>query len=147
MKMIVSATGVAFLKEREGFSDRLRRDTTRMMIGYGCNLTPEQAKEYEGRTITREEGHQLMMTFLNPIEQEVGKMITVPVTQNQFDALSSFAFNEGWPSLRNSTLMHKLNAGDVTGAANEFSRWIFAEGVENDGLKARRELEKQLFLT
>jgi lysozyme len=70
---------------------------------------------------------------------------------NQFSALVSFAFNLGDANLRHSTLLARFNAGDVEGAAREFSRWIYAtvEGrkVVLPGLVTRRTAEAALFLT
>lgn len=49
-------------------------------------------------------------------------VVAVPVNDNQFGALLSFTFNLGIGSLRSSTLLKKLNAGDYAGAANAFQR-------------------------
>lgn len=69
----------------------------------------------------------------------------VPLTQGQFDALVSFAFNCGSLALSTSTLLKKLNSGDYEGAASEFMRWIHAGGKTITGLQRRRLLEKRLF--
>jgi len=67
-------------------------------------------------------------------------------TQNQFNALVSFAFNLGNGSLETSTLLRKFKAGDYSGCANEFLRWNKAGGKVLDGLTRRREAEKAMFL-
>ncbi len=72
-------------------------------------------------------------------------MLTVEVTQNQFDALVSFAFNLGPANLKSSTLLRKVNSGDVNGAADEFLKWNHAGGQGPAGLTARRNAEKTLF--
>jgi GH24 family phage-related lysozyme (muramidase) len=72
-------------------------------------------------------------------------LINVPVNQDQFDALVSFAFNVGANNLRNSTLLKKLNAGDFAGAAQEFQRWNKAAGRVLTGLTRRRACEALLF--
>ena len=74
-------------------------------------------------------------------------MLTVEVTQNQFDALVSFAFNLGPANLKSSTLLRKVNSGDVNGAADEFLKWNHAGGQVLAGLTARRNAEKTLFLS
>jgi lysozyme len=83
----------------------------------------------------------------------VSRLLSVPVTQGQFDALCSFAFNVGaWENgLSTSTLLRKLNQGDVQGAGGEFSRWVYAtvggEKKRLQGLVRRREAEAKLFRT
>lgn len=67
------------------------------------------------------------------------------VTQGQFDALVLFAFNVGPANLAGSTLMRKFKAGDVGGAAAEFSRWDKANGQSMRGLRKRRVAERELF--
>jgi len=69
------------------------------------------------------------------------------LTQNQFDALVVFTFNVGVGAEAHSTLLAKLNAGDIAGAADEFLKWNHAGGVVVDGLTRRRQAERALFLT
>lgn len=78
-------------------------------------------------------------------ERAVSSLITVPLNQNQFDALVSFTFNVGKGNLAQSTLLKKLNAGDYAGAAQEFPRWNKASGKVLAGLTRRRVAEAQLF--
>lgn len=61
-------------------------------------------------------------------EREVNRLVTVPLNQNQFDALVSLVFNIGSGNFASSTLLRKLNAGDYAGAANEFPRWNKQKG-------------------
>lgn len=75
----------------------------------------------------------------------VASCVTYPVTQGQYDALVSFTFNVGGGAMCKSTLVRKLNAGDCTGAANEFQRWNRAGGRVLPGLVQRRSEEAALF--
>jgi lysozyme len=70
----------------------------------------------------------------------------VPLTQGQFDALSSFTFNLGARRLAESTLLTLLNKGDYHGAAAQFARWVRADGKILDGLVRRRAAEAKLFM-
>lgn len=79
-------------------------------------------------------------------ELGVNQLVKVKITQGQFNALVSFAYNLGLRSLSTSTLLLKLNAGDKQGAANEFGRWVNAGGVKLNGLVERRAAERELFL-
>ena len=78
-------------------------------------------------------------------EAAVRRNVTVPLTQNQFDALVSFTYNVGEGSLRKSTLLRKLNRGDLEGAAREFSKWNKGGGKVLAGLVRRRASEALLF--
>jgi len=69
------------------------------------------------------------------------------LTQNQFDALVVFTFNVGVGAEAHSTLLAKLKAGDMAGAADEFLKWDHAGGVVVPGLTRRRQAERALFLT
>lgn len=80
-------------------------------------------------------------------ERGVNRLIKVELTQNQFDALVSFAFNLGLGNLKDSTLRRELNLGKYENAAEEFHRWVYAGGVKNRGLIKRRKLEAELFLS
>lgn len=75
------------------------------------------------------------------------KSVRVPLTQNQLDALVSLCYNIGVGAIAKSTLIRKLNAGDINGAANEFLRWDKAGGRTLPGLTRRRVAERQLFLS
>ena len=76
-------------------------------------------------------------------ERDVRKFVTVPLSQNEWDALVSFHYNTG--ALGKSTLLKKLNAGDRKGAAAEFHRWNKANGKVLAGLTRRRASESLLF--
>lgn len=100
-----------------------------------------------GMTITPKQADDFLQSDLEGFASSVNKMVTVPLTQGQFDALCSFAFNLGAGNLKNSTLLRKLNAGDVEGASMEFVKWNKAAGKVMAGLTRRREAEKELFLS
>lgn len=67
-------------------------------------------------------------------------------TQNQFDALVSFTFNTGEGAFLHSTLLQRLLAGDLQGAADQFPLWNHVGGVVSAGLTRRRAAERALFL-
>lgn len=68
-------------------------------------------------------------------------------TQPQFDALVSFAFNEGQGKLAGSTLLHLHNAGKFAAAAGEFGKWIYCNHEVEGGLVKRRAAEAHLYLS
>lgn len=69
------------------------------------------------------------------------------LTQGQLDAMTSFAYNEGFHALQTSSLFKYFLSGNVSAAADQFPLWDRAGGVEVGGLERRREAEKALFLS
>jgi GH24 family phage-related lysozyme (muramidase) len=96
--------------------------------------------------ITEDVAEAIMSSTLREYEAAVRRYVTVPLNQNQFDALVDFAYNAGAQNLRTSTLLKKLNLADYTGAAEQFERWIYGGGKALPGLVKRRRLEMELFL-
>ena len=72
--------------------------------------------------------------------------ITVPISQNQHAAFTSFAYNVGVPAFCKSTVVKKLNAGDYVGACNGMLAWSYAGGKYVQGLYNRRKVEQRLCL-
>lgn len=144
--MTTGAKGIELIELSEGFSPRLYDDVGHPCIGYGCDLTPEEAKSYEGRMIDKTEGEALMRSRLKPIEEAINNLIYQALTQDQFDALADFVYNLGEGAFRRSSLLIRLNNGDFVGAANELLRWVNVKGNVSEALKIRRGREHALFL-
>ena len=100
-----------------------------------------------GDVITQEQADEYLVNDVAYSAKAVNQMVSEKITQNQFDALVSFAFNLGTGNLRNSTLLKKLNKDDFENAANEFLKWDMASGHQMAGLTRRRKAERALFLT
>ena len=83
-----------------------------------------------------------LASFAAGVSNAIGSAAT---TQNQFDAMTSFAYNVGVANLQSSTLLRKHKAGDYKGAAAEFSRWNKAAGTVLPGLTRRRAAEAALY--
>ena len=102
-----------------------------------------------GRTISEAEAEVLLDHDYQQAEDDVLELVTVPLTDNQLGALTSFVFNLGQGNFSKSTLLRKINASDFAGAADEFDKWIYAtvKGVKTklNGLIVRRKLERSLF--
>jgi lysozyme len=79
-------------------------------------------------------------------EHAVEHLVTVPLSQGQYDALCSFVYHEGAGRLKASTLLKMLNAGNYAGAAGQFGAWVYGAGVKLAGLVMRREAEHQMFV-
>ena len=98
-----------------------------------------------GMSCTQEEAEQWLQQDIQVAAQAVNGMVTVALTQPEFDALVDFAFNLGAGNLQKSTLLRLLNAGDYKGAAAEFEKWDRAGGKVMAGLLRRRQAEEQMF--
>lgn len=72
--------------------------------------------------------------------------ITRSMTPGQLDAMVDLTYNIGVAAFQSSTLARKFNAGDVTGAADEFPRWNRSGGQVLLGLRRRRAADRVLFL-
>jgi len=141
--MNLSAQGLELLKKSEGFRARVYRDVAGFItIGYGHRVLPGEAFP-DGVTI---EGAEKILAIDIAIAQvSVERLVRVPLTQGQFDALVDFVFNLGASRLAGSTLLRYLNAGKYDEAALQLLKWDHAGSVELAGLKIRREAEYQLW--
>lgn len=97
-----------------------------------------------GQVKTQVECQQLLEADLAVAIKSVDDLVKVQLPVERRAALVSFVYNVGAPKFAGSTLLKKLNAGDVAGACAEIDRWVFAGGVKLNGLVARRAEERQL---
>ncbi len=145
--MELSEQGLKLIKEAEGFRAKAYQDTGGIWtVGYGTT-------RIDGRPVNKtdvvDEGKAttLLKTDVASACEAVKRLVTVPINQNQFDALVDFVYNLGAGSLQKSTLLKKLNQKDYVGASNEFPKWVFDNGVVVKGLVIRRGKDKFLFNT
>ncbi|MGM1189172.1 lysozyme, partial [Serratia liquefaciens] len=111
-------------------------------IGWGHTKGVKQ-----GDRITQEQAEQFLSDDLAVFELTVNSAIKRPMTQNQFDAMVSLAFNIGGAAFAGSTLVRKFNTGDAKGAADEFPKWKNSGGKVMPGLVKRRAAEREIFLS
>lgn len=143
----VSAAGVELVAGFEGFRPRVYRDAVGVeTIGYGETARPI-IERYRAQGITEPVARQLLKDRLNYVYgKSVRRLVNVPLTQRQFDALVSFTYNLGAGSLATSTLLRELNRKHYAKAANAFLAWDKAGGRRLEGLTRRRRAERALFL-
>jgi len=150
--MKTSDEGIRLNKSFEGYHKRLANgDCTAYQtylgggqydiptIGYG---TTRGVKI--GMVMTEAQATASMMNDLEEAERYVAQYVTVPINQNQHDALVLFTNNCGPGNLKK--LIAPLNKGDVIGTANKFSLYVKAQGRTLPGLVSRRAREQALFL-
>ena len=98
-----------------------------------------------GSTITQEQATADLRANIQTSVNDVNRLVTVQLTQDEFDALVDFDFNLGRGNLAQSTLLSLLNAGDFAGAAEQFDRWDRCDGTVMAGLLRRRQAETTEF--
>jgi lysozyme len=146
--MQISKTGIELIKRFEGLELKAYQDSVGIWtIGYGWSQPVDGKKIGHGMVIDQATADRLLKCGVVQFEQGVNQLVKVKITQGQFDALVSFAYNLGLRSLSTSTLLQKMSTGDKQGAANEFGRWVNAGGVKLNGLVMRRAAERELFLS
>ena len=148
---LVLHTTLGLIREFEGFRAHAYRDTDGTpVIGYGLSRISGK-KVQMGDRISVHQAEAALKAEVQAMQEQIKSIVTVEINSHQLGALTSFAFNAGFYSLKRSTLLRKLNAGDHHGAANEFLRWNKAHSggklVPMAGLTRRRQAERQLFLT
>jgi lysozyme len=147
--MKLSDSGLRLIKGFEGYHRRLpngdciayKCPAGVWTLGYGCT---EGIRE--GMVWTQEQAENALRHEIAKFEAAVMRLVTVPINQNQYDALVSFAYNCGEGALARSTLLKRLNAGDYEGAARCFAQWNKGGGRVLPGLVTRRAREASLFL-
>jgi GH24 family phage-related lysozyme (muramidase)/LysM repeat protein len=122
--------------------------------GEGAGLSGAAARDFAAAnknliSLTADQEKALLRQTVEPYAAAVQAAVTVPVTQNQFDALVSFAYNigTGQDGFRGSTALARLNQGDYAGAAEAMSWWNKSDGQVSQGLINRRADEVELFNT
>ena len=98
-----------------------------------------------GMVVTEAEGSAMFYRELAKFEDAVTRLVTVPLNQNEFDALVSFAYNCGEGALARSSILKQLNAGNREAAARGFALWNRGGGRVLPGLVRRRAAEAALF--
>lgn len=138
--LAVSALALGTIALHEGYRGTAYRDPVGIpTIGYG-----ETKGVKMGDTTTPKKAMEQLKLSAAEHGQGMARCITVPISQNEYDAYLSFTYNVGVGAFCRSTLVKKLNAKDYTGACNELLRWDKAGGRVLPGLTKRRKEERAL---
>jgi len=148
--MKLDTKGYNLIKEFEGYSSRPYKCSAGIpTIGYGNTFYPDGRKvTLKDAQITRKQADDIFISIVDNFALKVLKMINKPITQNQFNALVSFAYNVGVGNFQKSTLLKlvNINPNDAM-IAKEFLKWNKAAGKELKGLTNRRIKESALYFT
>jgi len=145
--MQINSAGIELIRHYEGFRARAYKCPAGVWtIGYGSTFYANGKKVREGDTITEQDALALLKLVVNDFSAQVKKLLRVELKDNQFSAVVSLAYNIGVGNFKSSTLLKKLNAKDSS-AAEEFTKWVKANGKVLPGLVARRHAERLLFIS
>jgi lysozyme len=131
----------AFIARHEGFASVPYPDGNGYSIGYGHQIQPGERIE----AVTRSDAARLLAADLARAESVVDRLVKVKLNANQRAALTSFVFNVGSGAFAKSTLLRKVNAGDMDGARGEFGKWVYSGGKRVPALVKRRAEEAEMF--
>jgi lysozyme len=148
--MRLDSKGYELIKTFEGLSLKPYLCSAKVpTIGYGNTFYTNGVKvTMSDAPITQEKANEMLKVIADSFALKVSKITPSGLTQNQFNALVSFAFNLGVQALTNSTLLRlvKINPNDGN-IAKEFLRWNKAGGKVVDGLTKRRIKESALYFS
>lgn len=145
MTMTTSPAGRAFIESFEALRLQAYLPTGHDVWTVGWGHTHGVR---EGDVCTEAQADGYLAEDLKVAELAVDCNVGVELSQNQYDACVSLAFNIQAPFTQRpySRLLTKLNAGDMQGAADEFLAWDHQAGAVLAGLTRRRQAERELFL-
>jgi len=144
--MSISESGVKLIGRFEGVREKTYVCIGgKPTIGFGHVVKASEVGKYSG-ILAEAEGYKLLsVDVVEVYEPDIKRLVTVPLSQGQFDALTSFDYNLGAKNLGASTLLKHLNGGDDHQASLQFPLWRNANGQYLPGLFKRRIAEMFIF--
>ncbi|MBH1541361.1 lysozyme [Stenotrophomonas maltophilia] len=137
----VTEEGLNLIKRFEGFSQTIYICPAGYpTVGYGHVVLAHEREQFAAG-ITQAEATAILRKDVGIAERAVLRLISVPLTDGQFDALVSFTFNLGAGALQRSTLRRKANRGEHEGVPAELMKWVWSNGKRLRGLIIRRREE------
>src|SRR5690606_21821372 len=139
----VSTSGLDFIKSQEGYTSTAKWDVRQYSVGYGT-------RGKAGEKVTKAEAEKRLASEAGKVASFISENVTVPLTQQQFDALTSFGFNLGTDDI--AKLLPDINAGNFDRVAKRmlsFNKALNEETGELEelsGLTKRRQREAAMFL-
>lgn len=140
--MSLSATGLIAIATYEGFSSTvyipIKGDVPTVGFGHA------DPRLNVGDMITTQQALTYLKDDVHEAEEAVRRCVKAPLTQGEFDAFVSLAYNIGGNAFCASTLVKKANAKDYDEACRELTRWVYFRGRPLKGLEMRRLAELKM---
>jgi len=145
--MKLNKAGKDLIKSFEGLRlSAYKCSANKETIGFGNTFYEDGSPVKMGDTITKERADSLFELIANSFAERVRREVKTILTDNQFSALVSLAYNIGIGNLQKSTLLRKVNFNPNDPSIRaEFMRWNRAGGKVLAGLTRRREAEAKLY--
>jgi lysozyme len=148
--MKVNLATIELIKSFEGFfAAPYLCPAKKPTIGYGTIQYPSGAMvKLSDPPISKEIAHNYLMWEVQQKAKLIDPMLRDDLTENEFGALVSFAYNLGEGALKMSTLRIKVNVNpsDLE-IRKEFDKWVYANGKKLQGLIRRRKAEADLYFS
>jgi lysozyme len=146
--MEMTDEGLALIKTFEGFRARAYRDPVGVWtIGYGHTSMAGAPDVRAGMVVSEAEAAEILRRDVEMFARGVRERLTRKVSDAQFSALVSFAYNVGLGALAKSSVLRAVNAGDFEAVPRRLSLWTKAGGRTLPGLVRRRAAEAALFVS
>ena len=142
--LALSASGFVCILGYEGFTSEAVIPVPGDVPTYGWGTTDGVKM---GDTISPDEAIERAYRDITKTETAIHKCVDVPLSQGEYDAFTSLAYNIGTSAFCNSTLVKKLNQRDYAGACQEIRRWVYVKGKKVQGLVNRREKEYSICMS
>ena len=140
--MAITKSTLSYITEEEGKRNKAYKDSKGLpTIGVGHLIRPGEEHLIHA-TLTDAEVEELLRSDLKWCSEAVERSVRVPLSQPAMDALYSLCFNIGGTAFKNSTVVRKINANDLKGAADAILMWN-----KPPELVKRRKRERELFLS
>ena len=146
--MRMTDEGLRLIMEFEGFRANAYRDPVGIWtIGYGHTSAAGEPRVNEGMHITVAQGREILRQDVNRFAIGVRQLVTTDLTDAQFSALVSFAYNVGLGGLARSSVLKAVNARDFAAVPRRLALWVKAGGRRLPGLVRRRAAEAAMFMS
>lgn len=145
--MRMTEEGLALIREWEGFRGRAYRDAVGIWtIGFGHTSMAGAPEVSPGLEISHAQAEKILAHDVETFARGVASAVTATLSDNEFSALVSFAYNVGLGNFRSSSVLKALNAGDRAAVPRRLQLWVKAGGRTLPGMVKRRAAEAALFL-
>lgn len=142
--MEISKDGIEFLVALEGYKTTMYKDSADLdTIGVGHLIKPGELFK---QPLSPETINKLLDEDLDSVEAAIDRLITIELTQNQFDALCCLVFNIGIGAFTASTVRKIINKkGSLNEVRGAWLMWKKSKGAVSKGLLSRRFKEIELW--
>ena len=146
--MKMTKEGLALIKRFEGLRLDAYRDAVGVWtIGYGHTSVAGAPEVRAGLRISEADAHEILARDVETFARGVLDAVTVELSEQQFSALVSFAYNVGLGGFKRSSVLTAVNARDFEAVPRRLNLWTKAGDRVLPGLVRRRAAEGALFMS